>query len=703
MFFPGPAVQPGGPARKGAGFFSVLALLGILPGVPFLSFHPGPGPSAEKTPLFAPLLVWGGKGVDVVLVRKAKAPAVLQVREGRGPLREVPAGEGTWLRVALPPLAGRGPFSYRFTWKGGGTGWHSFRPLPPAGGKELHFAAYGDSRSNPKVHRALVALMEARGPDLVVNTGDLVGRGTLWDQWERSFLRPLAPLASRVPLFTVMGNHEGESPSYFKLCAKGGKKRAWWSADVGPVHFVGLDSNVSLKPGSPQRKWLEKDLERAAPSRAWKILLLHHPLFTACPGRKPVARVRALLPLLAAKGVSLVLEGHDHHYMRTYPVVMRQGEASAPGLVCVTTGGGGAPLYPLRPAPFAAKALRTWHFLWFDVGREKLSVKVFDWKGKEIDTWVMTREKGMAGPRYWVGSEKVVQAGRKALDRVGPLLLGPGVPRSLSFSMIPPAGLPGLPRMGLLLRGGKEGAGAWSLSGGGEALPGRPWRWVIHLPPPGRITASSHWPRLFLEFQEKGLAGRIRSLGPIPLWKPRGPWRLGGQGLRPLPLVDRWGNRVPPGELEAFLDGKKLLVRFQSSLGEKKTSRPKKAAYAGWARRSLAERLVLHLCGSKGEGMQSFQVTRSYRRFHTGWEKKGTSPRRGWRVWVLPGLKGKGWGARWEISLEERGLPGPGKGLLFQVSHFLPFQDVYASSGPLKSDFSPWPGAMKAFSLLKAQ
>ncbi len=702
-----PMAEPGGPVPAGTGFFPLSFLLVLsfllLPGASLSASPPGGGKKEKPPSFFAPLLVGGPGGVEAVLVRKKEIPAVLQVRRAGRAWKEVPAGSGRVLRVGLPPLEGRGPFSYRFSWKGGATPWYGFRPLPRPGAGRLSFAAYGDSRSNPRVHQALAAHMEARRPDLVVNTGDLVGRGSVWAQWERSYLGPLAPLASHTPIFTVMGNHEGENPSYFALCTRSGKKKAWWSADAGPVHFIGLDSNVSLDPGSPQRKWLEADLAKAAGTRAWKILLLHHPFFTACPGREPLRKVRALLPLLEARGVSLVLEGHDHHYMRTYPVVLESREKSAPGVVCVTTGGGGAPLYPVHPVPFAAKAVKTWHYLWIEARPDRLTGKVFDWKGKEIDSWTLTRKTGMPGPRYWVGSEEIVRAARSALDGIGPLLLGPGFPRSVRFAPLFPGGAGPLPDMDLVLRAGKGQEALWSLSGGGNAVPGKPWPWEIHCPPPGEISAGAPWPRLVLDFQMRGFAGNRRLLGPLPVWKRRGPWHGGGRGMRPIALVDRWGRPLSPGMLEISRREGSLVVLFQSPFGRKKTSKPRKPRPAQWARRSLAERLALFLCGPGGKRMQSFQVTRGYRSFHTGWGKKGLSPRAGWSVQVLPGLKGRGWGARWEIHLGERGLPSPAEGLLFQVSHELPFQDFFASSGPIESDHSPWPASMESLFFPKAQ
>ena len=699
--------------RHGAGALRPFLYVSIL--IPVVLFSgttqgktPAPGAQVKKSSsgpqggnrdsipgrgFFSPVLVGGPRGVEVVLVKRGGDPARLQVRGPGRTLREKDAGKGSLLRVALPVLPGRGPYSYRFTWKGGGTPWYSFRPLPEKKARRVRLAVYGDSRSNPKVHRALALLMAARKPDLVLNTGDLVGLGPVWSQWERSYLEPLAPLGSHVPIFTVIGNHEGEAPAYFKLCTRSGPKRAWWSADVGPLHLVGLDSNLPLGPGSPQRRWLEKDLAQAAPKPVWKILLLHHPFFTACPGRKPVAKVRELLPLIVSRGVSLVLEGHDHHYMRTFPVVLRLRDSPSPGLVCITTGGGGAHLYPVRRMPFTAKGVETWHYLSIDAGPDRLSGEAFDWKGKLIDSWVMTRKGGAPGPRFWLGSEALAQAGKAMLDGVGPLFLDKDFRREISLPLVLPSRLLPPPGMRLLLA---EGRG-WTLSQAGKALPGKTWKWVLRFSGSG-LPGEGAWPSLLLDLGTAGIAGRIQHLGALPLWRPPGPWLLKGAGIGApgkIALVDREGKKEVPGLLAAGLQGGRLQVRFFSPLGKKKTSKPRAARLAQWAKGTRTECLVLHLCGPGGKRLQSFHVTRSYRRFQTGWSEEDALPGKGWKVRVLPGARGKGWGAEWEISLKERWLPLPGSGLMFQVSHFLAAEGIAVSSGPLKSDLVPWPRTMR--------
>ncbi len=679
--------MPGGPGL-------LLLLSSVLFCGPLRS---GTGPSGDRG-YFTPLLVGGPAGVEVVWVRKAlkEVPAFLQVRWAGGVLPPKPAGKGAVLRVPLPALEGKGPFAYRFTWKGGATPWYSFRPLPGKGAAGVRLAAYGDSRSNPKVHRALAELMKARKPDLVLNTGDLVGSGPLWSQWERSYLKPLAVLGSHVPIFTVIGNHEREARAYYELCSRSGPEKAWWSADVGPLHLVGLDSNVPLEPGSPQRKWLEDDLRRAAGTASWKILLLHHPFFTSAPGRRPSARVRSLLPLLLERGVSLVFEGHDHHYMRTFPVVMALEERTAPGLVCVTTGGGGAHLYPQKRMPFAAKEVMAWHYVLLDADPESLSGKVYDWEGKLLDRWKITRKSGMEGPRYWVGGEALAEAVRAGLDRLGPLLLSSPFPGKILLPVVLPGSPPPPAGMTLFLEGRPT---QWRFSTAASPRAGKAWNWTLAFLG-GGLPRAFPWPRVVLDLGVPGLAGRIQPMGWIPLWKPRGPWGVAqgrtGKAL-PVSLLDQAGRPAARGFLSVALKGSHLDVRFFSPLGKTKTSKARPASLAQWASGTRAECLALHLCGPGGKALQSFQVTRSYRSFLLG-GPSGIAPGKAWSVKVLPGRDGKGWGASWEIDLPGRGLPLPAGGLRFQVSHFLTVFGIRVSSGPLKSDREPWPAAMRPLS-----
>ena len=65
-----------------------------------------------------------------------------------------------------------------------------------------------------------------------------------------------------------------------------------------------------------------------AESRAsWKFVMFHHPVYPSHPSRDNPELRRAWVPIFDKHRVDLVLQGHDHAYLRTYP--MRGGSPQA--------------------------------------------------------------------------------------------------------------------------------------------------------------------------------------------------------------------------------------------------------------------------------------------------------------------------------------------------------------------------------------
>jgi 3',5'-cyclic AMP phosphodiesterase CpdA len=64
----------------------------------------------------------------------------------------------------------------------------------------------------------------------------------------------------------------------------------------------------------PQAAWLDAQL--AASDARWRIVTMHHPVFSSGRDRDSPDRRTALLPVLLKHRVDLVLQGHDHTYAR---------------------------------------------------------------------------------------------------------------------------------------------------------------------------------------------------------------------------------------------------------------------------------------------------------------------------------------------------------------------------------------------------
>lgn len=170
-------------------------------------------------------------------------------------------------------------------------------PLPEA---EASFSlvAMSDMQrdgANPDVFRQIceegvISYAAGRfGPDLPDNLafaiipGDLVDNGSSYAQWADYFFAPSAKLFRHVPVYPVAGNHENDSPNYFKyfhLPENGsqGYIEHWWYKDYSNVRIIGLESNAAYRVQA-QLDWLQGVLDDACANEHIDFVFaqLHHP------------------------------------------------------------------------------------------------------------------------------------------------------------------------------------------------------------------------------------------------------------------------------------------------------------------------------------------------------------------------------------------------------------------------------------------
>ena len=159
--------------------------------------------------------------------------------------------------------------------------------------------------------------------EFLVCGGDLAD-GPRQSCWDEAF-RDIDSVTQAMPLLVVAGNHdyrkgviqwlERRFPltfSYF-LDSKMGDNQVY-TLNYGPVQFFLLDSNRELPYLLTQRDWLKAQLEQ---SRArWKIVVLHHPLFSIRSRSRNLIQRWVFNDLLEDYGVDLVLQAHEHAYAR---------------------------------------------------------------------------------------------------------------------------------------------------------------------------------------------------------------------------------------------------------------------------------------------------------------------------------------------------------------------------------------------------
>jgi hypothetical protein len=250
--------------------------------------------------------------------------------------------------AALPPGA---PVRYRVRAGGDALPEMQFH-APPAAGAPLRFAVYGDTRNGHRVHAQIARSVLEEAPAFVVTTGDHVVRGTDEGDWQ-AFFAIAGEVLARLPFYPVAGNHDlgraGDEerrmneilalprPTSAQPAAATPEWAHWYSFDVAGVHMVVLDSNSYEHQA--QLDWLRADLAaaRAAGARAIFAAVHHGPFSRGPHGGSRIAR-DSYLPLLVEHRIALLFAGHDHIYQR--------GEKD--GLPYFVSGGGGAPLYPIK-------------------------------------------------------------------------------------------------------------------------------------------------------------------------------------------------------------------------------------------------------------------------------------------------------------------------------------------------------------------
>jgi acid phosphatase len=171
-----------------------------------------------------------------------------------------------------------------------------------------------------------------------------------------------------VPWRAAWGNHDVRGDSTATVL--GASSRYYAFAD-GPLRVIVLDANRPAEPG--QLRFLRTAL--AAAREPALVVAFHQPVYTAGLHAPSATARRLWAPLFRRYRVSLVLQGHNHHYERIV-----QG-----GVTYLTTGGGGQSLYPcVRPAAGLLRCVPAYHFLRVTASRHRLDVRAIEPSGATL-------------------------------------------------------------------------------------------------------------------------------------------------------------------------------------------------------------------------------------------------------------------------------------------------------------------------------
>jgi predicted phosphodiesterase len=255
------------------------------------------------------------------------------------------------------------------------------------------FGVLGDTQYNRRVSKILTDMLWMQRPNFFVVAGDLVETGPEKWQWTEQFFPGISPLASRVCLFPVIGNHEQNTKHYYDYMSLP-EPEYYYQFSYGNADFFILDSNKECGPGSEQWKWLSAALEES--DAVWKFVSYHHPSYSSDEddygdmwrGRSVYGeqRLRSLSKLYDKYGVDIVWNGHIHSYERTWPL-KHDKVVEQDGTIYMVTGGGGGSLEvagPIKPY-FQNNVKHGHHYCLVAVNGRTLEFKAFDQEGRLFD------------------------------------------------------------------------------------------------------------------------------------------------------------------------------------------------------------------------------------------------------------------------------------------------------------------------------
>lgn len=277
-----------------------------------------------------------------------------------------------------------------------------------AGAQAFDFLAVGDTGFGSEEQGALAARMREERPRLVIHTGDVAYPSGQYEYYERHYFDYYHAIMRQVPFYPTPGNHDyyetGAQP-YFAVhdlpaeTVPEGERGRFYTFEWANAQFFSLDSNDTLEAAvsgkSGMLQWLAAQLETS--QKFWRVVFFHHPPYAGGAHHDdPLCELvrRHVTPILERYAVPLAFCGHEHSYQRSHP---------QNGVTYITTGGGGAPLHEVLPAPYTALGQSVYHYVRGHVDGVQMTLRAIGLDGREFDSLMLR-------PAPVLGLEPVVNA-----------------------------------------------------------------------------------------------------------------------------------------------------------------------------------------------------------------------------------------------------------------------------------------------------
>ena len=211
--------------------------------------------------------------------------------------------------------------------------WFQVRTAPTEG--PIEFLYVGDAQNGILSHWSRVVRGAFRtNPEarFFLHAGDLVNRGARDLEWAQWF-KAVGFIHGMIPAIPVAGNHEYDSLGLPEEDRRRMLSMLWrpqFTLPETPELPAQLQETVyTIRYGSAlqvfvldtmggdleaQARWLDAGLRES--EATWRVVSMHHPIFSSGRNRDTPERRALLLPVLLRHEVDLVLQGHDHTYAR---------------------------------------------------------------------------------------------------------------------------------------------------------------------------------------------------------------------------------------------------------------------------------------------------------------------------------------------------------------------------------------------------
>lgn len=272
----------------------------------------------------------------------------------------------------------------------------SFKTEAP-GTQKFSFIWFGDTHTFPDSGKLINLSAKHAEAAFYSIAGDIVSTGLNRDDWDRLFRHAGNAFANK-PLMPVPGNHDRQdglgAKMYYDLFSlppngpEGVDPESSYAFEYGNALFLMIDATSEV---DAHTDWIREKLSNT--KAVWKFAMFHFPPYNF---EEPYPEIQqAWVPLFDQYHVDMVMGGHIHYYMRSYP--MKNGKvvpSFGEGTVYAISISIPAKHENMTPEPYAVKQYPEGYFYQhMEIEGGKLTYTTFDETGAIRDKFVIRKQQ----------------------------------------------------------------------------------------------------------------------------------------------------------------------------------------------------------------------------------------------------------------------------------------------------------------------